>query len=176
MGRKPTLLMTAFAALAVSACSSAPLETRPAETMPESTSARIRKAAGLANPQAVGQINVLDIGHHPSDPMVSIVASKSGSIWHVSYACAFSYRCATTGNHRSAEYKVSAAQSADVDRVIDRIRIEKPASVPRSPTVITGRSGLLLALPDFSYEMRNDGAQFGLVEDLAFALSVPLKP
>lgn len=159
----------------LSGCSFTSSSTSLNKSEQQSTSFRIRQAAGLADPHAQGQINLLEIGHQPGDPMVSIIATKLISAWQVSYACAFSYRCANNRDHKAAEYTLTASQSAEVDRLINRIKAEKPQSFSETSAFVGSRSHLSLKLNDFSYEISDAGPDRGIIEDLATALTSPLK-
>lgn len=86
------------------------------------TDVRIRRLAGLPAESARGQIEILDVGHHPMDTMLSIVARRTATGWSVSYVCAESPACAEGSDHLAKAYSLSAADAARVDSILTELR------------------------------------------------------
>jgi hypothetical protein len=107
----------------------------------EATDVYIRRLAGLSASSARGEIAIVDVGHMPMDTMISIVASRAGGKWHVSYACALSPRCSADADHASKEYDLTAQSGQRVDAIIDRLRdgVEPGGTLPGTTTFACGR-------------------------------------
>lgn len=159
-------LVLASSSAALSAGSKAPSE--------DSAASLIRKSAGQSDPSMAGQLSLTRVGHHPGDPWVSLVANKSGAIWEVSYACAFSYRCSSNSDHKSANYRLSLQQSAQVDALIARIKEDPNASRGPEQGMLSSSTRLSVNLPDLKKDFRNDSAQNNVLDELQSALTAPL--
>ena len=95
---------------------------KPSDTEREPTDLYIRRLAGLSPDSAKGQIRIVDVGHHPLDTMISIVANRAAGGWTVSYACASSPHCGPREDHVALDYALSPAASADVDRILATLK------------------------------------------------------
>lgn len=163
---KPT---TSLAAPNLSALSSSPLIT--AQHVPdEPTEIFIRRLAGLSAASAVGQIQITDVGHHPSDRMVSIVAKHNVNGWVVSYACAASPYCATGANHDAQSYILSSSDSDQVDAILKELSagVEPGGTLP-SPTVIAGYARVSINYMGFKRDYRRGsfwGEELGNLKSL----------
>ncbi len=101
---EPAILAIALLASVTPATSA---QSQPASQARESTDAYIRRLAGAPASSAVGDIEIVDVGHHPLDTMISIAATHTSKGWHVSYACAASPGCASGQDHVVKEYDLS---------------------------------------------------------------------
>lgn len=120
--RRKENVMTAWwiaTLLALGAGQSVPLQTILKK---EPTDIMIRRLAGLPPNTARGAIEILDVGHDPMDTMLSIVATRLGDGWSVSYACAESLRCAEGADHAAATYRLAPDTAAEVDHLLDTLR------------------------------------------------------
>ncbi|MES2325834.1 MAG: hypothetical protein V4499_00690 [Pseudomonadota bacterium] len=123
------------AAMALFGCTIAALgQAQPREP----TDLYIRRLAGLPSDSARGQIEIIDVGHDPMSTMLSIVASRTEGGWKVSYGCAASPQCAPGLDHASRTYTLPASASAEVDRLIDKLR---SGGEPEDPLRSPGASG-----------------------------------
>jgi hypothetical protein len=107
----------------------------------ETTDVRIRRWAGLPATSAVGQIRITDVGHHPSDTMISIVANRIENRWSVSYVCAASLYCTVdiASDHDARSYTLSRLESEQVDGILKKLSAgTEPGGVEPKPTFIGG--------------------------------------
>ena len=104
----------------------------------EPTEVFIRREAGLPAASARGQIEILDVGHHAMETMLSIVASRRLGRWRVSYACAESPACAPGADHLALAYDLSGPASAEVDAILADLAKDDP---PAPPTTDAGWIG-----------------------------------
>jgi hypothetical protein len=124
---------------------------------PEQTDVYIRRLAGLPAESARGQIEIVDVGHHPLDTMLSIVGNRTEAGWTISYACAMSSSCAPGADHLAMVYTLSASKSADVDRLIARLRVGgKADGAPVSANRFRGYFQVRVDVPGFkrTYDRR----------------------
>ncbi len=94
----------------------------PAASPREPTDIYIRRLAGLPASTAKGDIQIIDVGHMPTDTMISIVASKDRSTWRVSYVCAASPFCSKGSDRLVRDYAVSVENSRKIDSILEGIR------------------------------------------------------
>ena len=130
----------------------------------------IRRLAGLPAQSARGEIEILDIGHHPMDTMISIVARRGPDAWTVSYACALSPHCAPGQDHLARDYVLAPAASAEVDRILTLLKEgpEPDGQLP-SPTFIGGHLVVRIDYHGFRrdyHRVGNWGATLGKLEAL----------
>lgn len=85
--------------------------------------------------------------------MISIVGNRTEAGWVVSYACASSPNCANDADHIALEYTLSAVDSAEVDRLIKRLRDGgEPDGKLFSRDVISGYLHVRINVPGFNRE------------------------
>lgn len=136
----------------------------------EATDVRIRRLAGLPAESARGQIEILDVGHHPMDTMLSIVARRTATGWSVSYACAESPACAADSDHLARSYSLSAADAARVDVILTELRRgAEPNGQTPSKDVIGGWLAVTVDDMGFKRTYRRDmlwGRTLGTLEHL----------
>jgi hypothetical protein len=138
----------------------------------------IRRLAGLSAASAIGDIRITDVGHHPSDTMISIVAKRTDSGWQVSYACAGSPQCGDGTDHSARSYTLKKPASDDVDALLQTLRgvAEQDNQLP-STSFIGGRLSVLIDYNGFKRDYRRAGRQIepplGKLESL---LSPPVLP
>ncbi|WP_230482614.1 hypothetical protein [Sphingomonas sp. Leaf21] len=102
----------------------------------EPTDIFIRRQVGLPAESARGQIELLDVGHHAMETMVSIVARRDGRAWRISYACAESPQC---GPEPAKAYTLSPQASGQVDAILDELRKgQEPDGTQPSPNIVGG--------------------------------------
>jgi len=119
----------------------------------EPTDVSIRRSAGLPPESARGQIELIDVGHHPLDTMISIVGNRTEAGWTVSYACAMSPNCANDADHIALEYTLSAVDSAEIDRLIKQLKSgREPDGKGFSRDVISGYLHVRINVPGFRRE------------------------
>jgi hypothetical protein len=108
-------------------------------TSRETTDVYIRRLAGLPASSAQGDIEIIDVGHLPMDTMLSIVAKRGPSLWHVSYACAQSPHCSDNADHRALDYDLSADATRRVDAILADLKSGgAPGGTDPSPTMMCG--------------------------------------
>jgi hypothetical protein len=136
----------------------------------EPTDVLIRRSAGPPPESARGQIEIVDVGHHPLDTMISIVGNRTEAGWVVSYACAMSPNCAADADHLATVYTLSATKSAEVDRLIEQLRSGgEPDGQEFSPDIISGYLHVRVNVPGFHREYDRQmmwGKTLGLLESL----------
>ena len=140
----------------------------------EPTDIYIRRLAGLPAESASGQIEIIDVGHGPLDPMLSIVANRTDKGWSVSYACASSPRCAPDQDHKAMSYLLSGQDGAEVDSILKKLEGGKePDGRLPSPDFIGGN--LLVSINDrgFRRDYRRAGAWGQILGKLETLLSPP---
>lgn len=124
--RRVVLAALAMAALGLSGRAQAQDQSRPTADV------YIRSQAGLPPSTARGEIEVLDIGHNPTDTMLSIVGHRTASGWKVSYVCAQSPRCDPKHFVLSKDFDLSADAAGRLDAMLARVEAEPEDSPPPS--------------------------------------------
>lgn len=129
----------------------------------------IRRMAGLPPGRTRGEIKIIDVGHHPSDTMISIIANRTPHGWEVSYACAMSPYCGTGTDHAARQYVLSAIKTAEVDHIVDALRAGmEPDGTPPTPDILGGNLLVSVNYKGFSHEYRRViwGTTLGRLETL----------
>ncbi|MDP1027504.1 hypothetical protein Q5H91_09795 [Sphingomonas sp. KR1UV-12] len=135
---------------------------------------RIRRLAGLPASSAEGQVRILDVGHHPSDAMVSIVARHTQKGWAVSYACAESPYCAVDADHDARSYTLSPPDSDQVDGILKDLSAGTQADgVPPSPAFIGGYALVSIDYNGFKRDYRRGSSWGEALGKLRSLLSPP---
>lgn len=136
----------------------------------EPTDLYIRRLAGLPPETARGQIQIIDVGHDPMSTMLSIVGNRTRTGWEVSYACAASPHCAAGSDHAARTYKISQVASAEVDRILEKLRAgTEPEDPLRSHNAIGGHLVVKIDYRGFRREYRRTvlwGETLGKLEAL----------
>src|SRR5665213_1400092 len=170
--------VTTLAALAFlpSLALAVPLAACLAQAAPASvpTDIFIREQAGLPAAWAKGEIEILDVGHHPLDTMISIVANRAADGWHVSYACAQSPHGAAGADHLAREYVMAAPASGEIDRILANLMSgAEPDGMKPSSTFIGGQLLVSIRYRGFSREYRRVGAWGRILGRLEQLLAQP---
>jgi hypothetical protein len=84
----------------------------------------VRSQAGLPASSARGEIEVVDVGRHALDLVLSIVGRRTATGWRVSYVCAQSPGCDPKKFMLAKEFDLSAEAARRVDVVLDRLRAQ----------------------------------------------------
>jgi hypothetical protein len=92
----------------------------------------IRSQAGLPASSARGDLEVVHMGEHSLDAVLSIVGHRTAGGWRVSYVCAQSPSCDPKKFILAKEFDLSADAAKRVDAVLDRLKVE-PESDGRQP-------------------------------------------
>ena len=160
----------AFVAVTLLACATPPAHAQ-APPGQETTDVYIRRKAGLSAASAKGDIEIIDVGHHPLDTMLSIVANHGPSGWRVSYACAESPHCGENDeDHSASNYILTPDRSAKLDALLDELRNtpEVGGTVPR-PELICGHLAISIKYQGFQRDYSRAcvwGPKLGQLEDL----------
>lgn len=128
-------MLLALAAALLAAGPAPPVVSAPAAAQ-EATTDFIRRLAGLP-PAPPDDIELLSVGHHPLDTMISVVAVRAGTGWRVTYACAGSPACAATADHAARTYDLPPAAAADLEGLLKRLRAA-PAPSPAAGRPVCG--------------------------------------
>jgi hypothetical protein len=142
----------------------------------DSTDIRIRRWAGLPAASATGQIQITDVGHNPSDTMVSIVANRTANGWSVSYACASSPYCSTdlTSDHDARSYTLSSSNSDQVDIVLKKLSTGSEAGgVEPTPRFVGGYAYVSINYQGFRHSYTRGSSYGDLLRRLRSLLSPP---
>jgi hypothetical protein len=87
----------------------------------------IRSQAGLPPSSARGDLEVVHMGEHALDPVLSIVGHRTAGGWRVSYVCAQSARCDPKKFILAKEFDLSAESAKRVEAVLVRLKAEPEA-------------------------------------------------
>lgn len=87
----------------------------------------IRSQAGLPPSSAKGEIQVVDVGQHALDVVLSIVGHRTASGWRVSYVCAQSPGCDPKKFMLVKDFDLSADAAGRVDALLDHLRAQPDA-------------------------------------------------
>jgi hypothetical protein len=90
----------------------------------------IRSQAGLPASSARGEIEVVDLGRHQLDLMLSIVGHRTAEGWRVSYVCAQSPGCDPKRFVLAKDFALSAEAARRLDAVLVRLKAEPDTEVP----------------------------------------------
>lgn len=114
----------------------------------------IRSQAGLPASSASGDIQLIDVGHNPMSPMVSIVGRRTPGGWHVSYACASSPACDQKHFVLAKAFDLPADAASRLDAVLDRLEAQPEAGDPSAQPNTCGRMTLAIKDRGFRREYR----------------------
>lgn len=121
---------------------------QPALAQPRPTvDVYIRSQAGLPPSSARGEIEVVDLGHHALDAVLSIVGHRTASGWRVSYVCAQSPACDPKHFLLAKEFDLPADAARRVDATLERLKAQ-PAPAASSDTTC----GLAVAVDDRGFQ------------------------
>jgi hypothetical protein len=124
----------------------------------EPTDVHIRRLAGLPADSVKGDIEIIEVGHHPMETMLSIVGNRTKAGWAVSFACASSPQCGAGTDHAAKSYTLSAAATAEVDRLLNELRTDRePDGQLPSRGVVGGYLSALINYQGFTREYRRVG-------------------
>jgi len=84
----------------------------------------IRSQAGLPPSSAHGEIEVVDLGHHALDAVLSIVGHRTASGWRVSYVCAQSPACDPKHFVLAKEFDLPADAAKRIDATLERLKAQ----------------------------------------------------
>jgi hypothetical protein len=107
----------------------------------------IRSQAGLPASSARGEIEVVDLGHHALDAVLSIVGHRTANGWRVSYVCAQSPACDPKHFLLAKEFDLPADAARRVDAVLERLKAEPEPEASHDTTC-----GLALAVDDRGFK------------------------
>lgn len=111
----------------------------------------VRGQAGLPASSARGEIEVVDVGQHALDAVLSIVGHRTAKGWRVSYVCAQSPGCDPKKFMLTKEFDLSADAAKRVDAVLERLKTKPEAdSRPASATQACGH--LAVAIDDRGFK------------------------
>jgi hypothetical protein len=94
----------------------------------------IRSQAGLPPSSAQGEIEVVDLGHHALDAVVSVVGHRTAQGWRVSYVCAQSPACDPKHFLLAKEFELPADAARRVDATLERLRAQPEPEVSTDTT------------------------------------------
>jgi hypothetical protein len=115
----------------------------------------IRSQAGLPASSAIGEIQLIDVGHNALSPMLSIVGHRTAGGWRISYACASSPACDQKRFMLAKEFDLPADRAAQVDAVLDGLRAQPDlADPPVPPNMICGHLSVAIKDRGFQHEYR----------------------
>jgi len=107
----------------------------------------IRSQAGLPPSSARGEIEVVDLGHHALDAVLSIVGHRTASGWRVSYVCAQSPACDPKHFLLAKEFDLPPAAARRVDATLERLKAEPEPEASKDTTC-----GLAVAVNDRGFK------------------------
>jgi hypothetical protein len=117
---------------------------QPAGAQPKPTvDVYIRSQAGLPPSSARGEIEVVDLGHHALDAVLSIVGHRTAGGWRVSYVCAQSPACDAKHFLLAKEFDLPADAARRVDAALERLKAQ-----PEAAASSDAACGLALAIDD----------------------------
>jgi hypothetical protein len=149
-----------------------PAAVAPPEPAREPTDIHIRRLVGLPPESARGNIEILDVGHSPLSPMVSIVADRVAGAWRVSYVCAESDWCTAdrSADHHALAYTLAPATAAKLDAALAALaKTGAPDGTAPSPTMLCGHLDLRIDLPGFRRDFSRGcfpGDELGTIRQL----------
>ena len=130
---------------------------QPAAAQPEgpTVDVYIRSQAGLPPSSARGEIEVVHMGEHALDAVLSIVGHRTAGGWRVSYVCAQSPSCDPKKFILAKEFDLSADGSRRVDAVLERLKVE-PDADGQAPAAgqVCGRLGVAINDRGFNHNFR----------------------
>jgi hypothetical protein len=92
----------------------------------------IRSQAGLPASSAKGEIEVVELGSHPTDATRSIVGRRNAGGWRVSYVCAQSPTCDPRRFLFAKEFDLSPDAAKRLEALLDRLKAEPDAGAQAS--------------------------------------------
>jgi hypothetical protein len=130
----------------------------------------IRSQAGLPPSSARGEIEVVDLGSHELDIMLSIVGHRTATGWRVSYVCAQSPGCDPKRFVLAKDFALTADADKRLDAVLGRLKAEPDAETPATAPNMTCPH-LAVAIDDRGFKRRytrgcDKGADLGELEAL----------
>ena len=120
--------------LAGAATLAQPALAQPVLAVPErpTVDVYIRSQAGLPASSARGDIEVVHMGEHSLDAVISIVGHRTADGWRISYVCAQSPSCDPKKFILAKEFDLPADAAKRVDAAIGRLETE-PETDGRQP-------------------------------------------
>lgn len=107
----------------------------------------IRNQAGLPASSARGDLEVVHMGEHALDPVLSIVGHRTAGGWRVSYVCAQSPSCDPKKFILAKEFDLPADTAKRLDAVLESLKAQPEADgQPPAPNQPCGR--LAVAIDD----------------------------
>jgi hypothetical protein len=120
--------------LAGAAALAQPAFAQPALALPErpTVDVYVRTQAGLPASSARGDLEVVHMGEHALDAVLSIVGHRTSSGWRISYVCAQSPSCDPKKFILAKEFDLKADDAKRVDAAIERLKAQ-PETDGRQP-------------------------------------------
>lgn len=137
------------AGLAAVAALGRPALAQPALARPErpTVDVYIRSQAGLPASSARGDIEVVHMGEHALDAVLSIVGHRTAGGWRISYVCAQSPSCDPRKFILAKEFDLSPEAAKGVDAAIGRLKAQ-PETDGQSPAQNQPCGRLAVAIDD----------------------------
>jgi hypothetical protein len=137
------LLLAGAAALAQ------PAFAQPTLAVPErpTVDVYIRTQAGLPASSARGDLEMVHVGEHSLDAVISIVGHRMGGGWRISYVCAQSPSCDPKKFILAKEFDLKADAVKQVDAAIERLKAQ-PETDGRKPAPNQPCGRLAVAVDD----------------------------
>jgi len=141
--RALVLVLAGMAALAQAASA------QPALTVPDrpTVDVYIRSQAGLPASSARGDLEVVHMGEHSLDAVISIVGHRTPGGWRISYVCAQSPSCDPKKFILAKEFDLSADAAKRVDAALEGLK-GQPETDGRQPARNQPCGRLAMAIDD----------------------------